>query len=468
VTKRSRYGQGDGLTTGAAGHGARRLAGLLLPLPLLLAAGCLSASDKGALIPSSVHLGWFDKPAPPPAPADSLVLRGDHLEPDKAPGDGKGAAELAGAKELYRRGDYAAAEQIFHQVASNTKNPSPVAEEARYYEADCLRLQKHYPKAADTYKKCLDDFPSGLKHDEANKRMFDIANYWLDETRKQMEASRQNRGGKQWFIVPTSFVHIEKTKPLLDMEGRALDLLEYVHINDPVGPLGEKALFYIGSVRFFREDYRDADHYFSQIVNTRPNSELAPKAVELAIIAKQMSTGGPEYDGRKCEEARQLIDTALRNYPELVEKKGEFLERQIWSINQQEADKDFRVAEFYRRTGHPGAAYFYYELVRRRYPGTKYAKEASAKMEEVRGRMDVAQKRTDAAPKRTEVAPKRPDAAPNQAPEKKYLPPVPQWTRPAPPETAPQPRPIELGTPRTAPEVTPAPRPVPPDLGDGR
>jgi hypothetical protein len=180
---------------------------------------------------------------------------------------------------------------------------------------------------------------------------------------------------------------------------------------------------------------------------------MAPKALELAIIAKQMSTGGPEYDGRKCGEARQLIDTALRSYPELAEKKHEFLERQIWSINQQEADRDFLVAEFYKRTGHPGAAYFYYELVRRRYPGTKYAKEAEVRMQEVRARMD--------APHQNVLA-------------STFTPLMPKWSRqdpaaaaPAPqglgtpvPATLPAPRPVELGTPEMA-EKAPAPRPVP-------
>jgi outer membrane protein assembly factor BamD (BamD/ComL family) len=429
-----------------------RAAGLLLPFVVLLATGCMSGADWN-LNPTTWNWPWSKGPDAPPAPADSLVLRGDHLEPDKAPVAGTAATELAGAKELYRRGDYANAETIFHRIAGNTKNSAQIAEEARYYEADCLRLQSHYPKAADTYKKCLDDFPSGLKHDEANKRMFDIANYWLDDTRKDMEARQQQKDGKRWFVLPTSFVHTEKEKPLLDMEGRALDLLEYVHINDPVGPLGEKALFYLGSVKFFREDYKEADHYFSQIVTTRPNSPLAVKAVELAIIAKQLSTGGPEYDGRKCEEARQLVDTALRSYPELAEKKHDFLERQIWAINQQEADKDFRVAEFYKRTGHPGAAYFYYELVRRRYPGSKYAKDAEARMEEVRAQMEKQHAKGE-QPQKTVL-------------DQVFIPPMPQWMRPAPTVTAPQARPVELGTPQM-PETAPAPRPVPPDLGGGR
>ena len=90
-----------------------------------------------------------------------------------------------------------------------------------------------------------------------------------------------------------------------------------MHLNDIGGPLADQALFYAGSVKMYNGDWRDADSYFSQIYEHHPNSPLAPKAVELAIMAKNLSTGGPEYDGRKAAEARKLVDAALRNYPEL-------------------------------------------------------------------------------------------------------------------------------------------------------
>jgi len=45
--------------------------------------------------------------------------------------------------------------------------------------------------------------------------------------------------------------------------------------------------------------------------------------------------------------------------------------------------KDFDVAEFYRRTGHPAAAALYYELVRRCYPGTDVAERARGRLAEM-------------------------------------------------------------------------------------
>lgn len=48
------------------------------------------------------------------------------------------------------------------------------------------------------------------------------------------------------------------------------------------------------------------------------------------------------------------------------------------------AEKDFKVAEFYRRTGHPASAVFYYETVCRRYPGTDVAERAKGRIAEIK------------------------------------------------------------------------------------
>jgi outer membrane protein assembly factor BamD (BamD/ComL family) len=50
------------------------------------------------------------------------------------------------------------------------------------------------------------------------------------------------------------------------------------------------------------------------------------------------------------------------------------------------AERDFQLAEFYWRTEHPGAAYFYDEVVQRRYPGTSFAEKARQRVEDVRTR----------------------------------------------------------------------------------
>jgi TolA-binding protein len=420
-----------------------KLVAFLAPCSSLLVSGCLGLPDWGL----------FKGPPAPPGPVESLVLRGDRLEKDPGPLGkvGKTAGELEGGKELLRRGENAQAEKIFHRVANDTKNSIQIAEEARYYEAESLRLQGHYPKAADTYSKLLKDFPSGQYREQASQRLFDIANYWLEDTRAEMKADSDKDHGKKWLVMPASYVHFEKGKPFLDEEGWAVEKLEEIK-TDLTCPLADKALFYLGTIKYYRKDYREADQHFTQLTETQPNSPLAPKALKMAIICKQLSTGGSDYDGRKAAEARKLIHTAQAAYQQFAKDEKEFLQKQIVSINLQQASKEFKMAEYFRKTGYPGSAYFYYELVRRRYPNLEpYYSKATERVNEIKARLEKENR--------------KPPEVPGEGGfwSKLKLP-----TRQEKPEQAPPPRPLVPGTPLTTPETAPAPRLLPPEVSGNK
>jgi hypothetical protein len=155
-----------------------------------------------------------------------------------------------------------------------------------------------------------------------------------------------------------------------------------------------------------------------------------------------MSTGGPDYDGRKTAEARNLVQAAFRSYPQLAEQKRGFLERQMEGINLQQAEKDFNTAEFYKRTGHPGAAYFYYKLVEQRYPQMEIAKKAAQKAEEVRAK--AAKENGGVLP-----GPQSPSPGVPTVPYMNQPPLLPGQTSPPPPA-------------QPAPTTLPAPTPLPP------
>lgn len=388
--------RGPGQTGGRRGRRALPAACLLLAgLAVLAASGCKAGAQTQAPAAQGESLWAKISPLGPPKapdpPVESFVIRADGLAPARPPAPDSPEAKLAGARDLFRHEEYARAERLYKAIADNHKAPAAVVQEALYYEAECLRLQGDWPKAADTYNALLTKFNSQCPYrEQALQHMFDIANYWLEDTREEMRQSREKAEGKRWY-VGNHFVNWDKRKPFLDEEGRAIEKLEQVRYNDIEGPLADKALFMAGAVKLYHENYRDADHYFSQIAERHPNSPLAPQAVELAIFAKHMSTGGSDYDGRKVAEARKLVQVALTNYPQLAKDKQEFLVRQLEGINLQQAEKDYKMAEFWRRTGHPGSAYFYYELVRRRYPGTRYASLSLEKMDQLRVQLEKKQ-----------------------------------------------------------------------------
>jgi outer membrane protein assembly factor BamD (BamD/ComL family) len=288
-------------------------------------------------------------------------------------------AKLQEAEDLFTAGQYEKAQSQFRALADNQGNSAALAERARFMQAECRFMRGHWPEAADTYHKVLLDFPTGTYRRDSCARIFQICDYWLDDFRD--ERDRRVAKGEQGILRwrPGMPNPLDRTRPVVDQEGRTLESLQRVHMHDVMGPTADKAIFWCGYVNFIRGNFSEADQFFSQLVELHPDSPLRPQAISLAIQAKNNATGGPMYDGRKCAEALQLVYMAEASVPELAnsEEMTEKLTRAKFAIRSQQAEKDFLMGDYYERTGHPGSAVFYYELVRRRYAGTRYADAAA-------------------------------------------------------------------------------------------
>jgi outer membrane protein assembly factor BamD (BamD/ComL family) len=341
-------------------------------LAMGLVAVVLMGSISGCL-PRSLT-SWFRK--------DSAMDR-PFLPPDADTSPSKVNGELAAAHELFRKQDYGAAARAFERIADNKENSAAVAEEALFYQAECERLRDRLVAAEPIYKKILHDFPSGAYKQQACQRLYDIAVFWLKDTDEELGQYAEKLEGKRSFVMPASLrINLDKRKPTFDAEGRAIQALEVVHYSDMTGPLADKALFLAGFVKFYREDYKEADHYFTALLQFHKDSELAPRAIEMAIRAKTLASGGAEYDGRRVAEARQLIDTALSAYPVLAqtEEGRRKMTEHLYEVTAVQAEKELRRAEFYERTNHPGSAYFVYQRIKQRYPQTKFEQIADERL----------------------------------------------------------------------------------------
>jgi outer membrane protein assembly factor BamD (BamD/ComL family) len=336
------------------------------------------------------QLNPIQPPLPPPPPVESFVMRGDSLVAEPRPKEKSTDAELAGAREFFRREEYAKAQKLYHHIANNDKNPIFAIQESLYFEAECRRLQGDLPGAADLYANLLKNHNISPYKDMAIQHIFEIATYWLQDTWDEFQECQERREGKRWFVCPR-FISLDKRKPFLDREGRAIERLKDVSTYEARGgAFRDKALFLCGYVYWKKESYLDADTEFTALSSNCPDSPYAPYAIELAIKSKLMSTGGEMYDGRKVADARKLVDEALR-MPNLSDEKKKDLSALLNNINAHQAEKDFQMAEFWRRTNHLGSAYFYYEIVRRRYPNTPTAERATQRMKEIYAKMEKEQ-----------------------------------------------------------------------------
>jgi tetratricopeptide (TPR) repeat protein len=295
--------------------------------------------------------------------------------------DPMAAEKMARAEQLFADRFYEKAIKEFKSVADNQNNNVDIRERARFLQAECRRLLGEYPDAVDTYHKLLIDFPTGAHRRESCTEMYKIAEGWLDDFRAEILRRSNEKGILRW--QPSWPNPLDKTKPLIDQEGRALEAMENIHTQDITGPYADKALFWCGYVNFIRGNFHQSDRFFSELVELHRDSVLRPQALAFAIQSKNNATGGAVYDGRKCAEALQLVHVAEATVPELTQDPAmaDKLTRAKFAIRSQQAEKDFRTAEYYERTGHPGSAVFMYELVRRRFTGTRYADIATERKE---------------------------------------------------------------------------------------
>lgn len=389
---------------------------VVTPMLLVAMTGCASF---GGFTPP------WKKEAKAEGPKDSAVLSGAGFY--REPVDPGAAQELEAAKRMFEDKKYAQAEPLFHKLVRSNSDPrwwevgllssdssnktkkmggrgvNPVCEAALFYEAECQRLQKNYREASDTYTKLLTEFQRSQYTAGACQGLFEIADHWLEPTRRQMDQYHEQINGKRWFVTPATYFHVSKEMPAMDAEGHAVILLNAIRLADIKGELGRKSLMYLGTIHFFRQDYKEADFYFTRYYEEFPNDQDAAKAIKQSVICKQLVTGGPVYDLRGVEESKKLLMVSMGAYPELVKEEA-WVKTQLTNINIQQAVRDFKIAEFYQRTGHPGSAYFYYELVCRRYPGSEFAEKAEKAKEALKAKADKEQRQDGGPPPREQPA----------------------------------------------------------------
>ena len=291
-------------------------------------------------------------------------------------------AKMANAEDLFAQESYHDAQKIYGDLADNTYNPAGMTEKARFKEAECVRMRGKLPAAVDTYNRLLQDFPAGIYSEQAATRMYAIAEHWMKDTLGDID-EREN--GKALVRLPRLPNFTDRSKPAIDQEGELLKTLENIAVGAPNSTVADKAMFWCGFIHFSHGRFEEADHFYSTLVDMYKDSPLRQEAAKYAVMAKNNATGGAVYDGQKSAEALQLVHNLEATEPQYVQdkEKAAWLTRQKFAIRIQQAEKDYETAEYYRRTEHPGSAYFYYELVMRRYPGTKFSDLSKARIEEM-------------------------------------------------------------------------------------
>lgn len=393
----------------------------------LALAGCKSPLNAGALRPSleeEVDVSDIRGPTERELQSISWEERRERL---KASGvEMEGLAEYEAAQRFFDAGEYRAAENAFKDLAKQRaragttwqsrwqelfarEKPAedlyagygdPIEEDALFMVAQSQFAQEKYSWAQDSYGSLLEKYPSTRHLDSVTRRLFHIAQVWLEvpvaapgENDVELVSHQPDgtetpnievrSGPGSWPVTPNL---VDRTRPLFDTDGRALQALEAIWRHDAAGPLADDALMLQATYYHRKGDYVEAARLYKLVRDQYPDSQHFQDAFLLGSHVTLASYTGPEYEGNTLEEARDLKQTARQMFVNLNDEQKQRLDSELSRIAEAEVERLWTRVEFYRWKNQPASVALYCNKIISDFPESPYAERARELLAEQQGR----------------------------------------------------------------------------------
>lgn len=302
----------------------------------------------------------------------------------------EGSPEFDEAKAIYEQGDYPTAEKRFKKLAKQHKD-TPIEEDSLFMTGECQFATGRYAKAQDSYGRLLKKYPSPRDLDTVTKRLFHIAKHWLEfpevvESTEVQTVSLENpkatpppanphpRSKDPSRLIPIFPNFWDRTRPVFDTDGRALEALRAIWLNDPTGPLADDAIMLTASHYLRKGDFLEADRNYSILREQYPKSPHLENAFVLGSHVKLMSYQGPLYEGDSLEAAHDLKESTLRIYPKHPQR--ERILDEVRGIEEAKAQREWENVVFWQKKNKPLSVAMCCREVIRLYPNSTYAAQA--------------------------------------------------------------------------------------------
>jgi outer membrane protein assembly factor BamD (BamD/ComL family) len=286
------------------------------------------------------------------------------------PNEAIARAHYQEGEALFREARYKEAAKRFERAAKRAPE-SPLQEDCLFMQGESLFFSDQYPKAYDAYSELLKEYQYTRHLDKVVARQFAIGRFW-----EQMAASKP-----AWFL---SFQFTDPTRPRFDTFGHALKAYQSVRMNDPTGPLADDSIMATANAYFLKKRYEESGYHYDLIRKEYPKSEHQLHAHLLGMKSKLEIYEGPEYDGSSLEDAQEIAEQTLRLFGSELGSERDRIVDKLNEIHQEQADRDWFLAQYYDDKKEYRAARFYYRLILDEYPATAYAQRAEARLAEIR------------------------------------------------------------------------------------
>ncbi len=259
---------------------------------------------------------------------------------------------------FYEKKDYKKALREFKKLVKYFPSSSE-APEAQFMAGKCLeKLGKKY-EACLEYQKVVDSYPDYPELEKVAREEKKIADEFFKE---------KDRGV------------LSKTKEFFSLGKweKAAKIYGFLLKNFPYWKEADKIKFRIGECYLKAQKFSEAIDEFSGLTKEYPNSPLIEKAYfEIAMTEVERSNKFP-YDDSLKKKAEGALQDFIYQHPESKFRKK--AEEALSLLREERAGETFKIAEFYEKNGDYLSALLYYQEVKKKFPDTKWGKEAESRV----------------------------------------------------------------------------------------
>lgn len=252
------------------------------------------------------------------------------------------------------------------RLASADFPDSQLAEDALYFEGESYFFADRYVQSNRAFEKLIANY-SGTRHlDMAEFRRYAIAVYWL-----QLSES-------------TSSISLNDAKrPNSNLAGEARRVLHQIRMDDPTGKLADDASLALGKAFMQADRHYEAADTFEDLRINYPGSKHQFTAHMLELESRLASYQGKDYDDSHLRKADELMKAIVRQFPGESEEQLPYLEKQATLIQNQIAERDYSLGQYFESRGENRAALYYYEKVAQKYQHTELGEVVQQQIEDV-------------------------------------------------------------------------------------
>lgn len=257
---------------------------------------------------------------------------------------------LAKVQELLEAGR---AKKAYKQVSKwiEANEDSEILDRALYLKATAQFDRKLYYQSFLLYEEMLDGWGASPMFEPALGQQLEIARRFLAGEKR-----------KVWGFLPAS------------ARTEGLEILDRVVERWPGSELAAKALMMQADFYYEKSRFVEAQMTYQIVVEHYAKSAYYEKAMLRNAESTHAQYNGPLYDSYCLTEASLRYEQYRSRYPQQAHELG--IEKRIAQIRSQEAEKHYKIADFYRRTHRQEASYYYTDYIQSHWPETEWAESS--------------------------------------------------------------------------------------------